>query len=147
MTAQILAGDKRTRSQEWGTPRHIFDPLHAEFGFTVDAAATRENALVPTFWTREDDALTRRWYGTIWCNPPYARCEEFVRKADIETRHGGAVAVMLVPVRPHTPWWHEVVVPRAEIRWIRGRFKFVGAPYNAPFPTCVLVFRQRPRDA
>lgn len=136
----------KSRSQEWGTPRHIFDPLHAEFGFTLDAAATPENALLPRFFTAEDDALKAEWYGAIWCNPPFARCEEFVRKAEREAWYGRATVVMLVPVRSHTAWWHDVAVPRAEIRWIRDRFKFVGAPYNAPFPCCILVFRPRPKS-
>lgn len=134
---------KPKRSQEWGTPASIFDPLHAEFSFTVDAAASAENAKLPTFWSRENDALTRAWYGTIWCNPPFARAEEFVRKAEFEARIGRAIVVMLIPVRSHTAWWHDVVIPRAEIRWILGRFKFVGAPYNAPFPTCIVIFRPR----
>ena len=135
--------DSRKRSQEWGTPPAIFVPLTLEFGFTLDAAATAENALCPRFYSAENDALSQEWRGTVWCNPPYARCEEFVRKAEREAWYGSATTVMLVPVRSHTTWWHDVVVPHAEIRWIRDRFKFVGAPYNAPFPTCILVFRPR----
>jgi site-specific DNA-methyltransferase (adenine-specific) len=131
----------RSRSQEWGTPYSIYQPLHEEFGFTLDAAATAENAKCVRFYSAKDDALAQEWRGTVWCNPPFARAEEFVRKAEREAYYGRATTVMLIPVRSHTAWWHDVVVPRAEIRWIRDRFKFVGAPYNAPFPTCIVIFR------
>lgn len=30
---------------------------------------------------------------------------------------------------------------KGEIRWIRGRIKFVGATHGAPFPSMVVIFR------
>lgn len=33
-------------SDEFGTPDHIFLPLHEEFQFTIDAAASAENAKI-----------------------------------------------------------------------------------------------------
>lgn len=34
-------------SIEWATPWAIFDPLHAEFHFTVDVCANEHNAKLP----------------------------------------------------------------------------------------------------
>jgi hypothetical protein len=38
------------RGREWATPPEIFEPLHAEFGFTLDACATADNAKLPRFY-------------------------------------------------------------------------------------------------
>ena len=138
------------RSQELTTPRSLFLQLHAEFHFDRDVAASRENALLPAYWSVDDDALTQDWTGVVFCNPPYSRCDAFVRKAAHEATKGATV-VMLVPVRADTGWWHEVALPRAEIRWIRGRLRF-GRPATrsesrgwttAPFASCLLIFRPR----
>jgi len=51
------------------------------------------------------------------------------------------LAVFLIPARTDTRWFHSLVLPNAkEIRFLRGRLKFGGAPYNAPFPSMVVVF-------
>ena len=45
------------KSTEWETPQPFFDALHAEFGFTLDVAATSTNAKCPRYFTREDNGL------------------------------------------------------------------------------------------
>lgn len=63
------------------TPASLFDPLHAEHRFTVDAAASPANAKLPRFWTLEDDALSRSWAGErVFCNPPYSDIRAWVEK-------------------------------------------------------------------
>ena len=52
-------------------------------------------------------------------------------------------AVFLLPARVDTKWFHDLVLPHArEIRFIRGRLKFVGAEHPAPFPSMIVVFRR-----
>jgi phage N-6-adenine-methyltransferase len=64
---------------EWQTPRWLFDILNAIFQFTVDAAASADNALLPRYW---DDALRQDWsQENVWCNPPYSRPAPFLKKA------------------------------------------------------------------
>jgi phage N-6-adenine-methyltransferase len=132
---------RNSRSQEWGTPRHIFDPLHAEFQFQRDVAASRENHILPTYWTADDDALRQDWPGVVWCNPPYSSnlIGRFVEKAWRESQNG-STCVLLVPVRADLGWWHDYAL-RGEIRFIRGRVKFAGMKTTAPFACCVIVFR------
>lgn len=45
----------------WETPQDLFDKLHAEYNFTLDAAATGENAKLDNYYTEEDDALEQKW--------------------------------------------------------------------------------------
>lgn len=61
-------------SEEWATPQDLFDRLNDEFHFTIDACATKENAKVSRFFTKDQDGLKQDWTGeTVWCNPPYGR--------------------------------------------------------------------------
>jgi phage N-6-adenine-methyltransferase len=56
------------------TTPEVFDPLHERFGFTIDVAASADNAKLPRYYTAEDDGLARTWaHERVWCNPPYCR--------------------------------------------------------------------------
>lgn len=52
----------------------------------------------------------------------------------------GAVVVMLLPARTDTKWFHEYVLPYAEIYFIKGRLKFGDSKNSAPFPSMIAVF-------
>lgn len=143
MPKGVRAMSVRSMREDWGTPRSVFDPLHAEFQFTLDAAATAENAMVPTHFTPEDDALTRDWSGRVWLNPPYGarNLDRWMQKAWRESSFC-EVIVCLVPAYTGQPWWHRWVVGKAsEIRWIKGKLRFVGAPSCATFPSCIVIYR------
>lgn len=88
----FTSGMRSSASDEWTTPKWLFDELDSEFHFTLDAASTHENALCEMHYTAEDDALSKSWDGeTVWLNPPYGRAiGEFMRKAS-EISGGGAV--------------------------------------------------------
>jgi len=57
----------------WATPQSLFDELNAEFGFTLDVCALRENAKCDRHFTPEVDGLSQAWTGVCWMNPPYGR--------------------------------------------------------------------------
>jgi len=134
-------------STEWRTPQKLFDDLDLEFNFELDAAASEENHLCFAFFNKEQDALKQDWttYGTTYVNPPYGReIKLWVEKAWKESQKGITV-VMLLPARTDTQWFHDFVYGRAEIRFLRGRIKFLdneGHELNsAPFPSMIVVFR------
>lgn len=147
-----------TGKDDWATPPEIFDPLHAEFHFYRDAAATYQNRKVPYFygpdhavpWCR--DGLECSWSGgSIWVNPPYSRGLQgkFIAKAALEAK-AGATVVMLLPARTDTKAFHDYIWnryehgPRSgiEVRFLKGRVRFVGAPASAPFPSMIVIFKQ-----
>jgi site-specific DNA-methyltransferase (adenine-specific) len=132
-----------SRTDEWSTPQDIFDELHHEFNFTVDAAASKDNAKCKRYFDKETDGLKQSWAGeTVWCNPPYGReIGKWMKKALVESRHPRTTVVMLVHARTDTAWFHDYVYHRTEIRFLRGRLKFGGAQYNAPFPSMVVIYR------
>jgi len=132
----------------WQTPPEVFEPLDAEFHFELDAAASHGAQRCARYISPETDALEVPWQArSVWLNPPYGRgIGAWVRKA-FETSRAGAVVVVLVPARPDTRWWAEWALKAAEIRFVQGRIRFVGAPSGAPFPSAVLIFdeaRRRP---
>jgi phage N-6-adenine-methyltransferase len=132
----------RHKSIEWETPPDLFEKLDHEFGFTLDVCATPENAKCETFFTKEQDALQQNWTGVVWCNPPYGLAlRQWIQKAYASSRCGATV-VCLLPNRSDTRWWHEYILPYAEIRFVRGRLKFNGVGSSAPFPSVLAVFRK-----
>lgn len=46
---------------EWETPPDFFETLNAEFRFTLDPCALPETAKCPTYFTPDDDGLSRPW--------------------------------------------------------------------------------------
>lgn len=132
-----------SKAREWETPQGFFDRLNAEFGFTLDAAASSKNAKCERYYTVQDDALQQAWTGTVWCNPPYGRViGRFIRKG-FEAAQKGATVVMLIPSRTDTKYWHNYVMRAKEIRFVRGRLQFIGAngrSGKAPFPSAVVIF-------
>jgi site-specific DNA-methyltransferase (adenine-specific) len=151
-------------SDEWSTPPDVYAALDREFTFRMDAAASPENFKWWAWFGPEHtqeifrDALAVDWWdelggpeglaATVWLNPPYSKCREFIAKAAAEAAKGCTV-VCLVPSRTDTRWWHAHVWdetkhqprPGVEIRFVRGRLKFGGATAGAPFPSVVIVFR------
>lgn len=119
--------------RHWETPPEVFDPLNAEFDFTLDPCATSSTAKCPMYFTERQDGLTRDW-GThrVFMNPPYGReVYAWTRKAR-ESAERGALVVALLPASTDLAWWHDDVVGHAEVRYIRGRVRFLtGGPYRA----------------
>lgn len=133
--------------REWATPPEIFKPLHDEFCFTVDVCASAANTKLPRFWTEQQDALSRPWSGQrCWMNPPYGReIYAWTRKARDESR-AGSLVVGLLPASCDLSWWHEDVIAEAEVRYIRGRVRFLtDGAYRASgfFASVICVWRPK----
>lgn len=47
---------------------------------------------------------------------------------------------MLLPARTDTKWFHDYILGKAEIRFLKGRLKFGGANNSAPFPSMIVIF-------
>lgn len=116
--------------QEWETPHALFEQLHAEYAFTVDAAASAHNAKLPRYWTEEQDGLVQRWEGErVWCNPPYRVILPWVRRAWIAWwAEPSSGAVLLLPARTDSEWFRYTVTADCDRHWFRGRVAFTPPP-------------------
>lgn len=115
----------------WKTPEDFYRALDAEFRFDYDPCPPKPKV----------DGLTSEWGGVSFVNPPYSQIKFWVEKAHIEAKKGKTV-VLLIPSRTDTRWWHDHVMKATEIRFIRGRLKFQGAKWSAPFPSCIVIWRR-----
>ena len=128
--------------QTWETPKAFFDQLNRLFGFTLDACASSENAKVGNYYTVEQNALIQEWQGVVWCNPPYGREQvKFIQKAYDESVKHGSTVVCLIPARPDTKVWQDLIFAKADqVCFIKGRLKFGNSKDAAPFPSALIVF-------
>lgn len=131
-----------SKTDLWETPQKLFDELDQEFHFTLDVCALPENAKCEKFYTPDDDGLSKPWDGVVWCNPPYGRqIGKWVLAGLDASRCRKSTVVMLLPARTDTRWFHDCILGKAEIRFIRGRLKFGNAKNSAPFPSMIVIFR------
>jgi len=127
-------------SEERETPANIYEPLHNEFGFTLDVSASDKNTKCEKYFNKQMDALKQDWGGEIcWMNPPYGnKLQKFVRKAHAESKKG-CVVVGLIPAKTNTVWWHDCVMG-GEIRFLKGRPKFNDMKHGYPFPLAIVIW-------
>ena len=118
----ITGASKGTaQRQDWATPWGLFNLINAEFNFTLDAAASVNNAKCERYFTEEDDGLSKSWTGErVFINPPYGKgAPLWVEKARQEVLGRLCpLAVLLVVPRSDTSWWHDHVSRADEIRFL-----------------------------
>ena len=130
------------QKDKWETPLKIFDALNQEFGFTLDPCCEPHTAKCPKYYTEANNGLQQDWSGeVVFCNPPYSRkrIALWMRKCYEESLKGTLI-VALIPVSSSAGWWHDYVLGKAEIRFYRGRIRFIGAKYTAPFSSCLAIY-------
>lgn len=153
-TQQIARDDVDDRS----LPDGEFWVLNNRFRFTLDAAASAQNARLERFVTKEQDGLIYPWAGErVYCNPPYSNITPWVEKAWLEI--SAPLIVLLLPAnRTEQRWWQLYIEPqrdrfgsplRTEFLPNRIRFKkpgqtIIGANERPPFG-CVLCIWDRER--
>lgn len=127
---------------DWQTPQWLYDELNAEFNFDFDPCPIQA-----TF-----DGLAMPWGKSNFINPPYNRIDKprFIQKAYEEWR-GGATCVLLIPAATSTKQFHDLILPNAEVRFLKGRIAFVapGLPRDAKatkkgkHDSMIVIFRQK----
>lgn len=115
------------------TTRELFENLTTLYGpFTLDVAASVENAKCSLFFDEKIDGLAQSWVGhRVWCNPPYSKIRPWVEKASQEVRLGCLSVTMLLPAnRCEQAWWQDLIEPNRDRRsgmsvsFLRGRHRF-----------------------
>lgn len=113
-------------SDNWATPKALYDTLDAEFHFDHDPCPLNGK-----------NGLSSEWGQRNFINPPYSRKlkEAFVKKA-VEIAQGGALCVLLLPVSTSTALFHDTIKPHAkDIRFLRGRVAFSGVNTKGEYVT------------
>lgn len=127
-----LAGPRR---QALTTPASLFSALHSEFGFTLDGAASPDNALCARFSSVDKP---QSWAGErVFCNPPWSSIPPFV-----ELAAAASLAVLLVPARTNARWFHRALALGAGVRFFVGKPRFGDAKWTSPVDCLLLIFRR-----
>lgn len=134
-----------TGKDDWETPPEVFEPLNDEFNFTLDPCCFKETAKCRKFYTPAENGLAQDWSGNnVFVNPPYSNGAQnaWVKKCYEEAQKPHTIVVALLPARTDTLRFHNYINGKAEIRFVKGRIKFVGANAGAPFPSMIVIFKK-----
>lgn len=105
----------------------------------MDACAKPHNAKCRHYFSPDQNALEQSWDGHIvFCNPPYDRQ---LHRWVVKAASARATVVLLLPASTDTAYFHDHILGRAEVRFLRGRLRFVGAESSAPFASMLVIFR------
>ena len=123
-------------TDKWNTPESIYKKLDAEFHFDYDPCPEH-----PSF-----DGLNIEWGDCNFINPPFSNWQKWVKKGYEQWIHN-KLCVFLLAARTDTKAFHEIMLPYAtEIRFIKGRLKFGGSKYGAPFPSMIVIFSPNKKE-
>ena len=108
-------------SDEWYTPKYIFDAMQVEFD--LDVAHPRCATHVPARNLIHENSLTEEWKGFVWMNPPWCRPKDKTLWVAKFIRHGNGVALM--PDSSSAEWWQHFANHADAILFTNGRVKFI----------------------
>jgi hypothetical protein len=110
----------RMQNDEWLTPPHIISEL-GEFDLDPCAPIERPWDTAKHYFTINDDGLNQKWFGRVWCNPPYGiEAAIWLNKL---AEHGNGIA--LIFARTETKMFFDHVWNKADsLLFIEGRLFF-----------------------
>ena len=110
-----------SQSDEWYTPKYVFDALGCTFEMDVANGAIG-GAHVPCRASIGADSLSKPWQGFIWMNPPFGGRNGLVPWLGKFFAHGNGIA--LVPDRTSAPWWQDAAQQADSVLFVAGKIKF-----------------------
>lgn len=120
-------------TDEWYTPKYVFDALGCTFDLDVAHPATARAPWIPALRTYSEGALVRLWQGFVWMNPPFGPRNGIVPWLQKFVEHGNGVA--LTPDRTSAPWWQEYARQVDLILFVSPKIRFIdedGKPGCSP---------------
>lgn len=149
----MAAYEKQGESDEWYTPRYIFDALG--LSFDLDVACPPEGPRhVPAANYFYEGALERVWHGLVWMNPPFGHQSTKVLWLQKFFEHGNGIA--LLPDRTSAPWWQKFapladavlfVTPKVKFEMPEGSIEHVHALANQGHDTAFIAKNSRFSEA
>jgi len=109
------------RSDEWYTPKYVFDALGCAFDLDPANAAIG-GAHVPCRESFGNAGLERPWHGFVWLNPPFGGRNGLVPWLTKFFKHGDGI--VLTPDRTSAPWWQDAASEAEAILFVSGKIKF-----------------------
>lgn len=117
----MAAYEEAGQTDEWYTPRYIFEALGETFDLDVASPPGGPRHVPAAAWF-DSHGLGRQWTGFVWMNPPFGHQKtkrEWLAKF---FAHGNGIA--LVPDRTSAPWFQEFGAQSDAILWVSPKIKF-----------------------
>jgi hypothetical protein len=103
------------------------------FWFTLDGAASPDNALLPRFSSVSEQ---RPWkLERVFCNPPWSSIPPF-----LELAPEAEFACFLVPARVNARWFHRALELGAVPEYFVGKPRFGNCAHTSPVDCILLKF-------
>ena len=156
--------------QDWQTPDWFYNELCQERGikaYDTDPATNKDNPLgCKTFYTIEDDGLSKPWYGNVFINPPFGWgyyqnkwvyftglwvIAAWNRVFKLDSNDDIKRVTMIIPASVSTQSFHNYLWcyhdartrPGIRVNFYPKRIKFKGSKMVAPFNTMIIdMWRQ-----
>ena len=127
---------KYTGNEEWYTPKKYIDMAREVLGrIDIDPASNafaNEVVQATTYYTKEDDGLSKEWQGKMWLNPPYSSIiANFIDK----TCHSDVEAIVLTNNSTDTKWFAQAANNCAAMCFTYGRINFYDDTAKKSSPT------------
>lgn len=110
-------------SDEWYTPRYVFDALDETFDMDVAAPADMRHISTPAKAFLRSDSLALDWHGFVWMNPPFGGRNGIKPWLDKFFEHGNGIA--LTPDRTSAPWWQEAARKASGVLFVSPKIRFI----------------------
>ena len=111
------------QSDEWYTPKYIFDALDCYFDLDVASPKYRVFSHVPALEFFSENSLSEKWFGFVWMNPPFGHQKEKIKWLNKFINHNNGIA--LLPDRTSAPWWQQSAKQMDAILFVNGKIKFI----------------------
>lgn len=141
--------EKKAERDSRFTPPDFMQLMYRVFGpVSTDPCAHFASPVIAQhrfFLDQGDDGLTDPWSGRLaWVNPPYSATLRWLRRAYEEWAAGHVETIVcLVPVRIDSPYFQDVIKPKADIYFLRQRLRFGregGKPQQTPHSLMLVIF-------
>ena len=110
-------------SDEWYSPRYIFDAMGVTFDLDVAAPRLGPRHVPAESWLCDTmSGLSHDWYGFVWMNPPFGGRNGLVPWLGRFFAHRNGIA--LTPDRTSAPWWQDANRQADATLFIAGKVKF-----------------------
>lgn len=111
------------KSNEWYTPKYIFDALSVSFDLDVASPIDMQYCNVPANRFISSSSLDIDWHGFIWMNPPFGHQKTKFIWLNKFINHGNGIA--LTPDRTSAPWWQYTARNTDAVLFVDGKIKFI----------------------
>ena len=145
---------------DWCTPGDVLDVVRDAFGGSIDLDPCSNPASITMaareIWETDYPEASRKdsveignglalvWHGRTFVNPPFDNLGAWIQKCAQEGRPRRAEVILLCPSRTDTIAWQALAPTVDALCFWKGRIKFLGSLYGAPFPTALLYWGTNP---